>query len=147
MSKEGMWINYRTRHYIALRCRGTNHEHAIRDSGNQEWLGIPPSVIEEIKRFKPCQDREALLIHLMRNAPLLRQRCHNETVTFEFSSADDESLPYESICRWTKKYAGPATLLHIVNFAAGHPVAVNIRPRELAAMIREQKKTHRQRHS
>jgi len=114
--KEGWWVNYETGRYILLKCRGLDHEAIIRDPENQKWLGLPPSVIKDIYRFKPVQDRDSLLLHIMKTAPLMRIRGHGDYVTFEFDS-DREYKPLAAIRKWARKNAGEMTVLNIVNLA------------------------------
>ena len=131
--KEGWWVNYETGRYVALKCRGLDHEGIIRNPENQQWLGLSPSVIQNIYRFKPVQDRDSLLLHIMKATPLMRIRGHGAYVTFEFSS-DEEYQPLEAIRRWVKKNAGPMTVLNIVNFSGGQVRAVSVLPDQLGEM-------------
>ena len=128
--KEGWWVNYETGRYVALKCRGADHESAIRDPENQHWLGLSPFVIQDIYRFKTIQDRDSLLIHLMKATPLMRIRGYGSYVTFEFSS-DEEFQPLDAIRRWSRKNAGPMTVLNIVNFSSGQVRAVSVLPDQL----------------
>ena len=128
--KEGWWINFETGRTVALKCRNVDHESAIRNLENQKWLGLSPSVIQDIYRFKTIQDRDSLLIHLMKTAPLMRIRGHGDYVTFEFSS-DEEFQPLDAIRRWARKKAGESTVLNIVNFSGGQVRAVSVLPDQL----------------
>ena len=131
--KMGWWVNYETGRTVALKCRGVDHESAIRDPRNQQWLGLPPTVIADIYRFKPVQDRDSLLLHIMKSAPLMRIRGHGAYVTFEFSS-DEEIQPLDAIRRWVRKNAGPMTVLNIVNFSGGQVRATSVIPDQLDEM-------------
>ena len=130
---EGWWVNYETGRYVALKCRGLDHEGIIRNPENQQWLGLSLSVIHNIYRFKPVQDRDSLLLHIMKATPLMRIRGHGAYVTFEFSS-DEEYQPLEAIRRWVKKNAGPMTVLNIVNFSGGQVRAVSVLPDQLGEL-------------
>ena len=132
---EGWWINYKTRHYVVLHCRGIDHESSIRGRETQAWLDVPPSVVREMARFKPVEDRDALLLYLIQIAPLMRARGHGEYVTFEYCSEND-SLPFESIRRWVKDYAGPSLLLQIVNLTAKGNTVLRVLPHQFAEMLK-----------
>ena len=128
--KEGWWINFETGRYVALKCRGLDHEGIICNPENQKWLGLSPSVIQDIYRFKPIQDRDSLLLHIMKSAPLMRIRGHGAYVTFEFSS-DEEFQPLDAIRLWVRKNAGESTVLNIVNFSGGQVRAASVHPNQL----------------
>jgi len=130
---EGWWVNFETGRTVALKCRGADHEAAIRDPKNQRWLGLPPPVIKGIRRFTPIQERDSLLLHIMKSSPLMRIRGHGAYVTFEFSS-NEEYQPLDSIRKWVKKNAGPMTILNVVNFSSGQVRAVSVLPYQLEDM-------------
>ncbi|MEI7881868.1 MAG: hypothetical protein WCI95_13470, partial [bacterium] len=116
------------------KCRGLDHEAIIRDPDNQIWLGLTPALIKAIRRFTPVQDRDALLLYIMKKSPLMRIRGHGSYVTFEFSS-DGEYKPLDAIRKWAKKNAGPATVLNIVNFVSGHFTAISVLPHQLKKVV------------
>lgn len=131
--KEDWWVNYETGRYIALKCRGLDHEAAIWIPENRKHLGIPQSVVQEIHRFQPRINRDALLLHLMNTLPLMRIRGHDSFVTIEFSSNED-CPPLDAIRKWARKNAGPGTVLNIVNFSSGHIRAISVLPHQLEEM-------------
>ena len=87
-------------------------------------------MIADIYRFKPFQERDALLLHIMKSSPLMRIRGHGAYVTFEFSS-DEEFQPLDAIRKWVKVNAGPMTVLNIVNFSGGQVRAISVLPDQL----------------
>lgn len=131
--KEGWWINFETGRYVALKCRGLDHEGIIRNPQNQQWLGLPRLVIADIYRFKPVQDRDSLLLHILTTTPLMRIRGHGAYITFEFSS-EEEFQPLDTIRKWARKNAGEATVLNIVNFSGDQVRAVSVLPDQLGEL-------------
>ena len=114
---EGWWINYATRHYLALQCRGVDHEMALRNAENQEWLGIPASVARKFSQYRPRVDRDAMLLYVMRVCPLMRLRGHMTHVSCQYWNLDSDDKPFSVVGRWAVKYAGPGLLLNVSNLA------------------------------
>ena len=118
MSAEGWWVNYKTRAYVGLLCRYVDHEMTIRNDRNQKWLGIPAAVVKQFARFHTQVDRDAMLLFVMQQCPLMRIRGHDGThTTFEYWQMDSDADPFDMIQRWVKKYAGPTLLLNVSNLA------------------------------
>jgi hypothetical protein len=128
--KARWWVNYETGRYVALKCCGVDRESAILNLENQKWLGLSLSMIADIYRFKPVQDRDCLLLQIMKMAPLMRISGHWSYVIFEFRS-DDEYQPLDAIRRWVRKNAGPMSFLNIDNFSSGQSRTVSVLPGQL----------------
>ena len=84
----------------------------LRRGGNAAKLGVPKDVIAEFSHYAA---RETLLPFVYRHAPVMRWRCHGESVTFEFC-ADDWGKPLALIRGWGTMFAGNFLLLRMVNF-------------------------------
>jgi len=106
--KEGFWGNYETGVWFQIH----EHERWLRGGNNAERLGVPKDVIAEFPHFA---DRDTLLPFVWRHAPVMRWRCHGESVTFEFY-AEDWSKPLELIRKWCTLFAGDFLFLRMVNF-------------------------------
>ena len=106
--KEGFWGNYETGIWFQI----DEHERWLRREGNAAKLGVPENIIAEFPLFA---DRDTLLPFVWRHAPVMRWRCHEESVTFEFY-AEDWSKPLELIRKWCTLFAGDFLFLHMVNF-------------------------------
>ena len=106
--KEGFWGNYETGIWFQI----DEHERWLRCGNNAEKLGVPKDIIAEFPRFA---DRDTLLPFVYRHAPVMRWRCHGESVTFEFY-AEDWTKPLELIRKWCTLFAGDFLFLRMVNF-------------------------------
>ncbi len=106
--KEGFWGNYETGIWFQI----DEHERWLRRGSNAGKLGVPNNVIAEFSRYT---DRETLLPFVYRNAPVMRWRCHGESVTFEFYT-EDWQKPLEIIRKWCRLFAGDYLFLRMVNF-------------------------------
>ena len=106
--KEGFWGNYE----VGIWFRIDEHERWLRCGNNAEKLGVPKDVIAEFPHFT---DRETLLPFVWHHAPVMRWRCHGESVTFEFY-AEDWTKPLELIRKWCILSAGDFLYLRMVNF-------------------------------
>ena len=106
--KEGFWGNYETRIWFQI----DEHEMWLRRGGNAAKLSVPEDVIAEFPHYAA---RETLLPFVYRHAPVMRWRCHGESVTFEFC-ADDWGKPLELIRKWCALSAGDFLFLRMVNF-------------------------------
>ena len=106
--KEGFWGNYETGIWFQI----DEHERWLRRENNAERLGVPKDVIAEFPHYA---DRDTLLPFVWHHAPVMRWRCHGESVTFEFY-AEDWTKPLELIRKWCALFAGDFLFLHIVNF-------------------------------
>lgn len=115
--KDGYWINYQTGKMFPV----DEHETWIRYMPNAKKLGLSLKNIFEMERFVPIRDREKLLLHLMKTAPIMRVRAHGHYATFEYW-AKEKSAPMDSIYMWGKKVAGPMTGMYIVNFGTREKV-------------------------
>lgn len=105
--KTGFWGNYQLGIWIEI----DEHEQWLRRGGNAVRLGIPESAVARFREF-PC--RETLLRFVLANAPVMRWRCHGESVTFEFDS-DQWRLPLQLAETWCKLFAGPFLGIRMVN--------------------------------
>lgn len=106
--KSGFWGNY---------CQGIwheidEHEMWLRRSDNARKLGIPVAVIA---RFGEFPDRQKLLPFVFAEAPVMRWRCHGESVTFEFCSTEWH-LSLQLAEKWCSLFAGPFLSVRMVNF-------------------------------
>ena len=81
--KEGFWGNYEMGIWFQI----DEHERWLRRGSNAERLGVPDDVIAKFSNFA---DRETLLPFVWRHAPVMRWRCHGESVTFEFYAEEWE---------------------------------------------------------
>ena len=136
---EGWWINYRTRRYIELKCRYVDHESAVRNPEDQEWLGIPPSVVKGFAQFRPQTDRDALLRFVMKRCPLMRIRGHGGVfTTVEFHSYDRRRV-LRRIRKWAKRFAAPTTIVNVSNLATKKAIRLTVA--DLNGYIRDQDKT------
>ena len=106
--KEGFWGHYETGIWFQI----DEHERWLRRGSNAELLGVPDDVIAKFPNFA---DRDTLLPFVWRHAPVMRWRCHGESVTFEFY-AEDWSKPLEIIRKWCTLFAGDFLFLRMVNF-------------------------------
>lgn len=106
--KEGFWGNYETGIWFPI----DEHERWLRREGNAAKLGVPENIIAEFQHFA---DRDTLLPFVWRHAPVMRWRCHGESVTFEFY-AEDWTKPLNLIRKWCTLFAGDFLFLHMVNF-------------------------------
>ena len=106
--KEGFWGNYETGIWFQI----DEHESWLRRENNAEKLGVPKGVIAEFPHFA---DRDTLLPFVYRHAPVMRWRCHGESVTFEFY-AEEWEKPLTLIREWCGLFAGDYLYLHMVNF-------------------------------
>ena len=106
--KEGFWGNYEIGIWFLI----DEHERWLRGGNNAERLGVPDGVIAEFPHFA---DRDTLLPFVWRHAPVMRWRCHGESVTFEFY-AEDWTKPLELIRQWCVAFAGDFLFLRMVNF-------------------------------
>lgn len=118
---EGWWVNYRTRRYIALKCKYVDHEMVLRNQQDQDWLGIPASVAKGFARFTPQKDRDALLRYAMKHCPIMRIRGHGGYTTVEFH-AHDQRRVLLAIRRWARKFAAPTTVLNVSNLGTNRSV-------------------------
>ena len=106
--KEGFWGNYKTGIWFQI----DEHEMWLRRENNAAKLGVPKNIIAEFPRLT---ERETLLPFVWRHAPVMRWRCHGESVTFEFY-AEDWTKPLDLIRKWCTSYAGDFLCLRMVNF-------------------------------
>ncbi len=106
--KEGFWGNYETGIWFQI----DEHERWLRREGNAAKLGVPENIVAEFPHFA---DRDTLLPFVWHHAPVMRWRCHGESVTFEFY-ADDWIKPLEIIRKWCTLFAGDFLFLRMVNF-------------------------------
>lgn len=106
--KEGFWGNYETGIWFQI----DEHERWLRREGNAAKLGVPENIIAEFPHYA---DRDTLLPFVWHHAPVMRWRCHGESVTFEFY-AEDWSKPLELIRKWCTLFTGDFLFLHMVNF-------------------------------
>ena len=106
--KEGFWGNYETGIWFQI----DEHEMWLRRGCNAAKLGVPEVVIAEFPHYA---DRDTLLPFVYNQAPVMRWRCHGESVTFEFYAAEWEK-PLALIREWCTIFAGNFLLLRMVNF-------------------------------
>lgn len=106
--KEGFWGNYETGIWFQI----DEHEMWLRRGDNAARLGIPEDIIAEFQHYA---DRETLLPFVYSHAPVMRWRCHVESVTFEFYTEEWEK-PLALIREWCGSFAGDYLYLHMVNF-------------------------------
>lgn len=117
--KEGLWINYRT----GMEFSVGDHEQWIRIPNNATKAGVPPNISQQFDNFRPLEDREAFLLFIINNVPLMRVRGHGSDVAFEYASRS-RSGPLDTIFAWAKKNAGPFTTLRMVNFSTNENVVM-----------------------
>ena len=96
--QEGFWGNYQTGNYYQI----DEHERWIRRGGNAHKLGVSSDISGCFGAFA---DRETLLPFVFAHAPVMRWRCHGESVTFEFSF-EGWARPLYLIQKWCKLFAG-----------------------------------------
>jgi len=106
--QEGFWGNYQTGNYFQI----DEHERWIRRADNAHKLGVSSDISGCFGSFA---DRETLLPFVFAHAPVMRWRCHGESVTFEFNS-EDWARPLHLIQKWCKLFAGEYLHLRMVNF-------------------------------
>jgi len=108
----GFWLNYKTGNVFRI----DEHEDWIRRWENAKKLGISSNIYNKYTDvFKPKEDREKMLLWVMNNAPIIRARGHESSVSFEFSSVKVKDALF-TIYEWGEDYAGDYTHMHIVNF-------------------------------
>ena len=111
--QEGYWINYKTDKEFLIQ----EHSYWITEGNNAIKLGLSPAMAKNLRKFKLPDERDKLLIYVLKNAPVMRVRGHGGYVTFEYSS-HNRTDPLDSIVMWAKRNgAGALTVLNIVNMA------------------------------
>jgi len=117
--REGYWINYEAGKVFPIE----EHETWVRNKANAKKLGIPDSAFKQFPKFKVVTDREAFLIFLMKEAPVMRVRGHGIDTTFEYYNRQcGDAL--EAIRQFAQDYGGPYSTLNIHNLATGELTSV-----------------------
>jgi hypothetical protein len=117
--REGYWINYETGNVFPI----DEHETWVRNRANAKKLGIPASTFKQFPKFKVVDDREAFLVFLLKEAPVMRVRGHGIDTTFEYYNRQcGEAL--EAIREFSQKNGGPFSTLNIHNLATGEATSV-----------------------
>ena len=106
--KEGFWGNYEMGIWFQI----DEHERWLRRGNNAARLGVPDDVIAEFPHYAR---RDTLLPFVWRHAPVMRWRCHGESVTFEFY-AENWAKPLGLVRKWCASFAGDCLFLRMVNF-------------------------------
>jgi hypothetical protein len=117
--KEGFWLNFRN----GFEVRVPDHEVWVRRPENARTLGIPEDVVAEFGSFRPEVDRERFLMHLMKNAPIMRVRGHGQQISFEYSSRRSKDA-VEAAFLWAKRNAGPFSSIYIANLTTGETTSL-----------------------
>jgi hypothetical protein len=117
--REGYWINYETGNVFPI----DEHETWVRNKTNAKKLGIPASTFKQFPKFKVVDDREAFLIFLMKEAPVMRVRGHGIDTTFEYYNRQcGDAL--EAIRQFARENGGPFSSLNIHNLATGEATSM-----------------------
>ena len=110
---DGYWKNYNTQKVFKI----NEHEMWIRDINNARKLGISDKTIDSFDKYKQSKDRDAFLVYIMRENPVMRIRGHGVSITFEFNSKSFD-IVLKSIAEFCKKDGiGDYMMLNIFNFA------------------------------
>ena len=113
--KEGYWLNYHKGTLFEIGLHG-DHLRWVTDQQNAEALGIPKSLLAILNQPKASEQRDRLLMLVLRTEPVMRVRGHIETVTFEFY-AEDETKPLAVVRDCSEERLGPQTVLRVVTRA------------------------------
>lgn len=128
--RDGFWINYEINHFEPIK----EHETCLRRWDVATRLRVPKKIFTQFQHYTPIVDREAFLLFVYRNVPLMRVRAHGTYTRFEFSS-EDEKAAYKAIKRFADKHLGEAMMLSIANFISGREKTVNVFPVQLRQLM------------